>query len=72
MIYMNNITTQLNTAKRFFTRKNFVESEKLYRELFYENNLEGMTRYSSLNPSMRFTLMKKVFLSNWKSKQTLF
>ncbi len=40
MIYMNNITTQLNTAKRFFTRKNFVESEKLYRELFYENKDE--------------------------------
>ena len=37
---MNNITTQLNTAKRFFTRKNFVESEKLYRELFYENKDE--------------------------------
>lgn len=37
MIYMNNITTKLNIAKRFYTRKNFVESERLYRELFYEN-----------------------------------
>lgn len=34
---MNNITTQLNNAKRFYTRKNFVESDRLYRELFYEN-----------------------------------
>ena len=34
---MNNITTKLNIAKRYYTRKNFVESERLYRELFYEN-----------------------------------
>ena len=34
---MNNITTKLNIAKRYYTRKNFVESDRLYRELFYEN-----------------------------------
>ena len=37
---MNNITTKLNNAKGFYTRKNFVESERLYRELFYENKDE--------------------------------
>lgn len=37
MIYMKNTNTNTHTARNLYRRFNYVESERIYRELFYEN-----------------------------------
>ena len=37
MIYMKNTNTNTHTARNLYRRFNYVESERMYRELFYEN-----------------------------------